>query len=70
MAKDEEIIVDVEEVYSNTEKWVIENQKSLTIIVGAIVLLLGSFFAFKKLCGEATRRASQRLYLASAAGIC
>tara|TARA_B110000046_G_scaffold88095_1_gene96185 strand:+ start:1851 stop:2525 length:675 start_codon:yes stop_codon:yes gene_type:complete len=47
MAKDEETIVDVEEVYSNTEKWVIENQKSLTIIVGAIVLLLGSFFAFK-----------------------
>ncbi len=47
MAKDEEIIVDVEEVYSNTEKWIIENQKSLTIIVGAIVLLLGSFFAFK-----------------------
>ena len=47
MAKDEEVIVDVEEVYSNTEKWVIENQKSLTIIVGAIVLLLGSFFAFK-----------------------
>lgn len=47
MAKDEEVIVDVEEVYSKSEKWVIENQKSLSIIVGAIVLLLGSFFAFK-----------------------
>jgi tetratricopeptide (TPR) repeat protein len=47
MAKEEEVIVDVEQVYSNTEKWVLENQKSLSIIVGAIVLLLGSYFAFK-----------------------
>ncbi|MCO4806246.1 MAG: tetratricopeptide repeat protein [Flavobacteriales bacterium] len=46
MAKDEEVIVDVEQVYSSTESWVIENQKSLSIIVGAIVLLLGSYFAF------------------------
>lgn len=47
MAKEEEVIVDVEQVYSNTEKWVLENQKSLSIIVGAIILLLGSYFAFK-----------------------
>ncbi|NQV53258.1 MAG: tetratricopeptide repeat protein [Flavobacteriales bacterium] len=48
MAKDqEEIIVDVEQVYSRTEHWVVENQKSLSIIVGAIVLMLLSFFAYK-----------------------
>jgi tetratricopeptide (TPR) repeat protein len=48
MAKDqEEIIVDVEEVYSKTEHWVVENQKSLTIIVGAIVLMMVSYFAYK-----------------------
>ena len=48
MAKDqEEIIVDVEEVYSKTEHWVVENQKSLTIIIGAIVLMMVSFFAYK-----------------------
>ncbi|MEZ4722504.1 MAG: tetratricopeptide repeat protein [Flavobacteriales bacterium] len=49
MAKDkeEEIIVDVEQVYSKSEEWVLENQKSLSIIVGAIVLLLGSYFAWK-----------------------
>lgn len=48
MAKEEEeIIVDVEQAYSNTEKWVIDNQKSLSIILGAVVLLFGSYFAFK-----------------------
>lgn len=47
MAKDkEEVIVDVEEVYSKTESWVLENQKSLSIIVGAVVLLLASYFAY------------------------
>lgn len=50
MAKDqEEIIVDVEEVYSKTEGWVVENQKSLSIIVGAIVLMLVSYFAYKNI---------------------
>lgn len=50
MAKDqEEIIMDVEEVYSKTESWVVENQKSLSIIVGAIVLMLVSYFAYKNL---------------------
>ena len=48
MAKEqEEIIVDVEQVYSKTEGWVVENQKSLSIIVGAIVLMLLSYFAYK-----------------------
>lgn len=47
MAKDkEEVIVDVEEVYSKTESWVVENQKSLSIIVGAVFLLLASYFAY------------------------
>ena len=47
MAKEEEIIVDVEQVYSKTESWVLENQKSLSIIVGAVILLFGSYFAYK-----------------------
>ncbi|MEQ9186122.1 MAG: tetratricopeptide repeat protein [Cryomorphaceae bacterium] len=48
MAKDQdEIIVDVEQAYSRTEHWVVENQKSLSIIVGAIILMLLSFFAYK-----------------------
>ena len=51
MAKDqEEIIVDVEEVYSKTEHWVVENQKSLTIIVGAIVLMMVSYLISSLFC--------------------
>lgn len=44
--KEEEIIVDVEEVYSKSQTWVLENQKSLTIIVGAVVLMIVSYFAY------------------------
>jgi len=47
MAKDqEEVIVDVEEVYSKTENWVVENQKSLTIIIGAVFVMLLGYFAY------------------------
>lgn len=45
--KEGEIIFDVEGAYSKSESWVLENQKSLSIIVGAIVLLLVSYFAYK-----------------------
>ncbi|MBT3648694.1 MAG: tetratricopeptide repeat protein [Flavobacteriales bacterium] len=45
--KEEEVIVDVEAVYTKSEQWIVENQKSLSIIFGAIVLLLLSYFAYK-----------------------
>ncbi|MFH1321944.1 MAG: tetratricopeptide repeat protein [Bacteroidota bacterium] len=45
----EETIVDVVEVYSKTERYIDENQKSLIIIVSAIVLIIGSYFGYKKL---------------------
>jgi tetratricopeptide (TPR) repeat protein len=46
MAKDkeEEIIVDVEQVYSKSEQWVIENQKVLSIAVGAVIAIIGGYF--------------------------
>lgn len=49
MAKDnqEEVIVDVEQAYSKSEQWVIENQKSLSIIFSVVLLLAGSYFAYK-----------------------
>lgn len=50
--KEEEIIIDVEQVYSKSETWVIENQKSLTIIVGAIILLAASYFAYNNFIYE------------------
>ncbi|MEX2595541.1 MAG: tetratricopeptide repeat protein [Salibacteraceae bacterium] len=50
MAKDqEEIIVDVEQVYTKTESWVEENQKSLSIIVGVIVLMLVAYYAYQSM---------------------
>lgn len=45
--KPENVIVDVEEVYSKSETWVIENQKSLGIIAGAVVALILSYFAYQ-----------------------
>jgi tetratricopeptide (TPR) repeat protein len=46
--KTEENIVKVEEALSNTEKFIEKNQRLLSIIVGAIVVLVLIFFAFKK----------------------
>ena len=45
----DETIVDVVEVYSKTERYIEENQKSLSIIIIAIVCIVGGFFAYKKL---------------------
>jgi len=45
----DETIVDVVEVYSNAERYIDENQKSLSIIIIAIVCIVGGFFAYKKL---------------------
>ncbi len=49
MAEDtkDEPILDVQEAYSKTEQYIEENQKSLSIIVGAIIVLVGIFVAWK-----------------------
>ena len=45
----EDRIVAVEEALSRTERFIEENQKLLTIIVGIIVVLVLGFFGFKRL---------------------
>jgi tetratricopeptide (TPR) repeat protein len=45
----EERIVAVEEALSKTEKFIEENQKLLTIIIGIIIVLVMGFFGFKRL---------------------
>ena len=45
----EEPIVDVIEAYSKTEKYIEENQQSLTIIVGIIVMIIGGYLAYQKM---------------------
>lgn len=49
MAKEkEEPIVDVEEALSKTEQYIENNQKSLSIIIGAILLIVGGYFGWTK----------------------
>src|SRR5437762_9593323 len=45
----DEVLVDVQEVYGKAEHYIEQNQKSLSVIVGAIVLLIGGYFAWTKL---------------------
>ncbi|MCW3070454.1 MAG: hypothetical protein JWO44_344 [Bacteroidetes bacterium] len=50
-------IVDVEEAFSKTELFLENNKKSLSIIIGAIVVLVGGYFAYKYwyVAGEETK---------------
>jgi len=47
--KQEDTIVDVEQAYSKFERYLEENKKSLTIIIGTVVALVGGYFAYQKL---------------------
>ena len=50
-------IVDVEQAFSKTELFIENNKKSLSIIVSAIVILVGGYFAYKYwyVAGEETK---------------
>ncbi len=43
----EEIIVDVQELYSKTEHFIEDNKKTLTITLIAITVVIGGYFAYK-----------------------
>jgi len=45
--QNEELIVDVEEVYSKTETFIEENKNALIGIVTAIVIVVGGYFTYK-----------------------
>lgn len=45
--KENEPVVDVEQAFSKTEQYIEQNKKSLTVIIGAIVVLVGGYFAYK-----------------------
>ena len=65
MAKKEETIIDVAEVYSKTERYIEENQKSLSVIVGAIVVIVGLYFGYQKLyIGPLEEEAQSQMYVA------
>jgi tetratricopeptide (TPR) repeat protein len=45
----EEMLVDMQQAYSKTEKYIEENKKSLTIILGGILLVIAGYFAWDRL---------------------
>jgi tetratricopeptide (TPR) repeat protein len=66
MAKDkDQTIVDVVEVVSKTEKYIDENQKSLTIIISAIVILIAMYFIYTKwYVADEELNAQKEMYMA------
>ena len=46
---EEEVIVDVQEVYSKTENFIEANKKAVTIIPLAIIVVIGLYFGYKKM---------------------
>ncbi|HCQ29510.1 MAG TPA: hypothetical protein DIU39_04425, partial [Flavobacteriales bacterium] len=42
----DDVVVDVEQVYSKTEEFIENNKKSLSVIVGAVVVLVGLYLAY------------------------
>jgi tetratricopeptide (TPR) repeat protein len=53
----DEPIVDVEQAFSKTELFIENNKKSLVLIIGAIAVLVGGYFAYKYwyVAGEETK---------------
>ena len=45
----DEMLVDMQQAYSKTEKYIEENKKSLIIILGGILLVIGGYFAWDRL---------------------
>lgn len=48
-AEKDDVLLDVQHAYSKTERYIEENKKSLAIIAGAIVVLIGGYFAWTRL---------------------
>lgn len=44
-----EVIVDVQEVYSRTEHFIENNKKTLSIVMGGIIVAIGLYFAYTKM---------------------
>lgn len=61
----DEVIVDVEEVYSRTETFVEENKNVLTIVVAAIAIVVGGYFAYQSFYLEPLQvQAQEEMFMA------
>ena len=47
--KEEEIIVDIEEVYSKSEQFIEKYKQPILYVLGALVVIVGGIFAYQKL---------------------
>ena len=45
-AENEELIVDVQEVYSKTETFIDNNKGIITSVIGGLVVLIAGYFAY------------------------
>jgi len=65
MAENDETIIDVQESYSKLEQYIEENKKPISIILGAIVVIVGGYFAWKYLyVADLETEAQKKLFIA------
>lgn len=63
--KQEQPDIDIAETFSKTERYIDENKNSLGIIAGAIVLVIGGYFAYTTwILGPKEREAAEQIYVA------
>ncbi len=63
--KQDDSFESIEETLGRTERYIEENQKSLTIIALAVILIFGGYFAYTKLYMQPTEaKAQSRMYMA------
>jgi tetratricopeptide (TPR) repeat protein len=63
--KKDESVLDIQETVSKAEQFIEDNKKSLGIILGAIVLIIGAYFGYKKLYIEPeNEKAQQEMWMA------
>lgn len=61
----DDVLVDVQEVYSKTEHYIEENKRSLAIIAGGILLIIAGYFAWDKLyIGPKEVEAQKEMFMA------
>lgn len=58
--QEEEVLVDVAQSFSKVEKYVEENRKSITVIIGALFVIVGGYIAYLQLYQEPRELEAQK----------